>query len=146
MWLTSCSEQDISCTYLQWYNTKFRSVHSQHQKAQIVTRLTSNIHFKSVNLLINLVKYKKQYSPSLVAMISVTSRPQCQNFTLDAPTHTIPSIPIGCHAPTTDFPACSLVFVFSDSLGIYHDYLLFHIFAFINLKCFSSITITWYTN
>ena len=47
---------------------------------QIITQLTSNIHFKSVNLSINLVKYEKQYSPSLEAMISVTSRLQCQKI------------------------------------------------------------------
>ena len=115
-------------------------------KHQTVTQLTSNIHFKSVNLSIILVKYEKQYSPSLAAIISVTSRQQCQNFTLAPPTHTLSSIPIGCHAPMTNFPACSLVPKFSDSLGIHCNYLLFHIFAFINLKCFSSITVIQYTN
>ena len=68
------------------------------------------------------------------------------NFTLAPPMHTLSRIPIGCHAPTINFPACSLVLKFSDSLGIHHDYLLFNIFAFINLPYFSPITITLYTN
>ena len=45
---------------------------------QIITQLPSDIHLKSVHLSINLAKYEKQYSPSRTAMISVTSRPQCQ--------------------------------------------------------------------
>ena len=45
---------------------------------QIITHLPSDIHLKSINLSINLAKYKKQYSPSQTTMISVTSRPQCQ--------------------------------------------------------------------
>ena len=45
---------------------------------QIITQLPSDIHLNSVNLSINLAKYKKQYSPSRTAIISVTSRLQCQ--------------------------------------------------------------------
>ena len=113
-------------------------------KYPIITQLTSNIHFKSVKLLLNLVKYEKQYSPLGEAMISVTFKAATsQNFTLTPSTHTLSSIPIGCHAPKTNFSACSLILEFNDSLYIHCDYLLFHIFAFTNLTCFSLIIITW---
>ena len=51
----------------------------------------------------------------------------------------LPSIPIGCHAPPTDFSACSLALEFCGSLYIHSAYLLFPIFAFINLTCFSTM-------
>ena len=106
-------------------------------KYQIITQLSGDIHLKSINLLINPAKYKKQYSPSCATIIAVTSRPQHQTFTLAPPTHTLSSFPIGCHAPTTNFPACSLVLEFSNSLSIHHDYLLFNIFVLISLTCSS---------
>ena len=114
---------------------------------QIITQLPSDIHLKSVKLLINLAQYKKQYSPSQDAITTASSRPQTsQNFSLcTAHTH-FSSILIDCHVPLTDFSACSLVLEFSNSLYIHHNYLLFHILTFINLTCFSTTKITRYTD
>ena len=56
---------------------------------QIITQLPSDIHLKSVKLSINLVQYKKQYSPSQDAITTASSRLQTsQNFPLHHP-HTL---------------------------------------------------------
>ena len=112
-------------------------------KYQIITQLPSDIHLKLVNLSIKSSEIRKAVltilgSHAICHFKAATS----QNFTLAPHTHTLSSIPIGCHGPKTKFSVCSLVLKFSDSLYIHCDYLLFHIFAFINLTCFLSIIIT----
>ena len=90
---TSLSKVEKHMTYfLQWaISFRYSSATTQYKiflgqyilyilEHQITTHLPSDIHLKSVKLLINLVKYEKQYSPSREAMISATSRPQCHKF------------------------------------------------------------------
>ena len=122
----------------------FRPVHSPHHEASNNYTITKWHPFKISEIINKSSEIQKAVltiwrSHDICHFKAATS----QNFALALPTHTLSIIPIGCHAPTTNFSVCSLVLKFNDSLYIHRDYLSFHIFAFINLTCFSSIKITW---
>ena len=104
---------------------------------QIITQSTSDNPFKSVKLsIIRLIQKAVLTIPSCHHDCLFKATNITKFFLHTAHTHLL-SIPIGCHVPLTNFSACSLVLQFSNSLYIHRDYLLFHIFAFINLTCFS---------
>ena len=123
----------------------FRSVHSQHHRIPNDHATNQRHPVKISKLLINLVKHEKQYSPSRTAMLAITSRLQCHQILLqDPPTHPFltPSLVTMCHPHIflhVDWPSKP-----RNSLYIHHDHLIFQIFAYPNLTCFSLITITWY--
>ena len=105
----------------------FRSVHSQHHRVPNNHTITKWHPFK-------FSKFINKSSKIWKAVLTISNhhdichfKAAMSNFTLAPPMHTLSRIPICCHAPTTHFPACSLVLKFSNSLGIHHDYLLFNI-------------------
>ena len=135
-----------------WYSSAtiqnkkiFRSVHSQHHRVPNNHTVTKWHPFK-------ISKFIDKSSKIWKAVLTISNchdichfKAAMSNFTLAPPMHTLSRIPIGCHAPMTAFPACSLGPRIQQFI-IHHNYLLFNIFAFINLPYFSPITITSYTN
>ena len=135
--LIACISQCISDTLLQQYNTNFMSVQSLHYEVSNNHMIDQWHPFKSDKFIDNLAKYEKQYSPWWDAITTVSSRLQHHKFYLSTTHIHFSSIPIGCHVAPTNLSAWSLVLEFCGSLYIHSNYLLFHIFAFINLTCFS---------
>ena len=78
---------------------------------KIIRQQPRDIHLKSLKLSINRAKYEKQYSPSHMAMIAITSRLRRHQILL-SPSHTpLTKALIGNHVLSTHFPACWLALV-----------------------------------
>ena len=115
-------------------------------KYQIITWLTSDIHLNQSNLSIIWQNTKSStHHGRMPSRLPLQGCNIMKFYLSTAHTH-FSSIPIGCHVAPTNFSACSLVLEFCSSLYIHSDYLLFHIFAFINLTCFLMTKISQYTD
>ena len=147
MWLTFCISVCIPCSFLQQkQHKKLTSLYALHHKVPS-NKMVDQWHMDKCQ---KSIKKRRIWKAVLTILAShddyLVKAATSQNFILAPPTHPFSGTIIGCHVPSTHFPACSLALQLHNSLYIHHNLLIFNIFAFITLRCSSMRKTIQYTN